>query len=811
MEPNAAAPVETPSISPYGPARATVPGTPLDPGELLLIDAWWRAANYLAAGMIYLHDNPLLREPLRPEQIKNRLLGHWGTSPGLSFVWAHLNRAIKRHALDMIYLCGPGHGAPGVLAPIYLEGTYSEVYPDRSLDEEGLQQFFRLFSFPGGIGSHCTPETPGSIHEGGELGYVLSHACGAAFDNPDLIVAAVVGDGEAETGPLATSWHLNKFLNPARDGAVLPILHLNGYKINNPTLLARISHQELNSLMRGYGWTPYFVEGSEAASMHQAMAATVDRCVANIADIRRTARDGGRAERPRWPMIVLRTPKGWTAPREVGGHYLEGFWRAHQVPMPGAKKDPGQLAALEAWLRSYRPEELFDEQGTVRAEIRSLAPEGRLRMSANPHANGGLLKKALRMPDFRDFAVPVPEPGKTEAENTKPLGMFLRDIMRANPSNFRVFGPDETTSNKLQSVYEASKKFWIAEYLPEDADGGELAPDGRVIEMLSEHTLEGMLEGYLLTGRHGFFSTYEAFAHVFDSMFNQHAKWLDSSRNLSWREEVASLNLLITSTVWRQDHNGFTHQDPGFLDVVVNKSPRVTRIYLPPDVNCLLSVADHCLRSEDLINVIVCDKQLHLQYLDMDAAIKHCTKGIGIWDWASTDRGMEPDVVLATAGDIPTQEALAASVYLREEFPDLKIRFVNVVDLFTLLPDSEHPHGLSDRDFNSLFTVDRPVIFNFHGYPWLIHRLAYRRANHANLHVRGYKEKGSINTPLELAINNQVDRFSIAIDVIDRVARLQVAGAHAKERFRNLQIECRNHAHEFGIDKPEMAAWKWLY
>jgi xylulose-5-phosphate/fructose-6-phosphate phosphoketolase len=672
-------------------------------------------------------------------------------------------------------------------------------------------RFFKQFSFPGGIGSHCTPETPGSIHEGGELGYVLSHACGAAFDNPDLIVAAVVGDGEAETGPLATSWHISKFLNPIRDGAVLPILNLNGYKINNPTLLARISHQELEDLFKGYGYTPYFVEGSDPESMHQAMAATLDLCVGAIRAAQEEARSKGVAHRPRWPMIVLRSPKGWSAPGEVDGHKVEGFWRAHQVPIADVQKNPAHLKLLEEWMRSYQPEALFDAEGAPQAALRELAPQGHRRMGANPHANGGILKKALRMPDFRDYGIEIAKPGQIEAENTKPLGLFLRDIMKANMSNFRVFGPDENTSNKLQAVYEVSKKFWIADYFPEDSDGTEMAQDGRVMEMLSEHTMEGMLEGYLLTGRHGFFSTYEAFVHVIDSMFNQHAKWLSICNDLSWREEIASLNLLITSTVWRQDHNGFTHQDPGFLDVVVNKRAEVTRIYLPPDVNSLLSVADHCLRSENYVNVIVSDKQLHLQYMDMDAAITHCSKGIGIWDWASNDQGEEPDVVMAAAGDIPTLEALAATAMLREEFPDLKIRFINVVDLFKLQPDNEHPHGLGWRDFDSLFTVDKPIIFNFHGYPWLIHRLAYRRTNHPNLHVRGYKEKGNINTPLELAINNQIDRFSLAIDVIDRVKRITVAGAHAKEKFRNQQLACRRYAYAHGIDMPEIVDWRWPY
>src|ERR1017187_1163400 len=716
---------------------------------------------------------------------------------------------VKRFDLDMIFLAGPGHGAPGVLGPAYLEGTYSEIYPEKSLDVDGLHEFFRQFSFPGGIGSHCTPEMPGSIHEGGELGYVLSHACGAAFDNPELIVAAVVGDGESETGPLATSWHINKFLNPARDGAVLPILHLNGYKIDNPTLLARISHDELENLFRGYGWTPYFVEGSDVDTMHQAMAATVEHCVLEIRDYQQSARKRGVGSRPRWPMIVLRSPKGWTAPRKVEGHFLEGFWRAHQVPMLDVKKDPEQLRILEAWMRALEPDQLFDRNGGLAPVFRELAPTGSRRMSANPHANGGRLKKALRLPDFRNYGQKLEKPGQSQTSNTYPLGVFLGDVMKRNMNNFRVFGPDETTSNKLDAIYAVSKKFWIEEFFPEDNDGGRLASDGRVMEMLSEHTMEGMLEGYLLTGRHGFLSSYESFVHVIDSMFNQHAKWLEISSHLSWRQAIASLNLLITSTVWRQDHNGFTHQDPGFLDVVVNKSANVTRIYLPPDVNCLLSVADHCLRSQNYVNVIVSDKQSHLQYMDMDAAIRHCTKGIGIWEWASTDQGREPDLVMACAGDIPTQEALAATVLLRQEFPDVKIRFVNVVDLFKLQPTSEHPHGLSDRDFDSLFTVDRPVIFNFHGYPWLIHRLAYRRTNHQNFHVRGYKEKGNINTPMELAINNEIDRFSLAIDPIDRTPKLQRIGAHAKERFRNLQIDCLSYAHQNGIDSPEITGWKW--
>lgn len=785
--------------------------TPLNADELQGIHAYWRACNYLAAGMIYLRDNALLREPLQPEHIKARLLGHWGSAPGLSFAYIHLNRLIKKYDLDVIFMAGPGHGAPGVLAPVYLESTYSEIYPNKSEDEEGMLQFFKEFSFPGGIGSHCTPETPGSIHEGGELGYSVSHAFGAAYDNPDLIVVTMVGDGEAETGPLATSWHSNKFLNPIHDGAVLPILHLNGYKINNPTILSRISHEELEDLFKGYGYTPYFVEGSDPETMHQRMAVVLEACVLEIRRVQKEARETGVAKRPRWPMIVLRSPKGWTGPKEVDGKKVEAFWRSHQVPLSGMKENAAHLQQLEEWLRSYKPEELFDANGTLVPELKALAPVGIRRMSANLHANGGLLRKALRMPDFREYQIELPAPGKIVAENTRPLGKFLRDVMRNNMTSFRVFGPDENSSNKLDDVYEVSKKTWMADFLPEDSNGGELATDGRVMEMLSEHTVEGWLEGYLLTGRHGFFSTYESFVHVIDSMFNQHAKWLAMCNEIPWRAPVSSLNLLITSTVWRQDHNGFTHQDPGFLDLVVNKSPAVTRIYLPADVNCLLSVANHCLKSTDYINVIVSDKQKHIQYLDMDAAIKHCTKGLGIWEWASNDAGCEPDVVIGCAGDIPTKEALGAVVLLRESFPDLKIRFINVVDLYKLTPSSEHPHGLSDRDYDTLFTLDKPIIFNFHGYPSLIHRLAYRRHNHKNLHVRGYKEKGSINTPLELAIENEIDRFSIAIDVIDRVPSLQIAGAHVKQRLRDQQIACHAHAHEFGTDRPEDDQWCWPY
>ncbi len=789
---------------------AQVTAGPLGPEELRRMDAYWRATLYLCVGMIYLRENPLLKEPLKIDHVKKRLLGHWGSDPGQSLVWVHLNRLIKKYDLNLIYVSGPGHGAPAVLANAYLEGTYAEIYPDRSEDEEGMCKFFRQFSFPGGIGSHCTPETPGSIHEGGELGYSLSHAFGAAFDHPDLIVAAVVGDGEAETGPLATAWHSNKFLNPARDGAVLPILHLNGYKIANPTVLARISREHLQSLLVGYGYKPYLVEGDDPMAMHQLLAQTLETAVTEIRAIQEEARTRGVTGLPQWPMLVLATPKGWTGPKEVGGHKVEGFWRAHQVPFE-IHDHPEHLVLLEEWLKSYRPEELFDGQGRLIPELKALAPVGQRRMSANPIANGGLVSRPLRLPDFRQYAVQVPGPGKLEVENTPVLGAYLRDIMRQNMDNFRVFSPDELASNRLTALYEVTKKTWMAAFLPEDTDGGELAPDGRVMEMLSEHTLEGWLEGYLLTGRHGFFASYEAFIHVIDSMFNQHAKWLEKCIDIPWRPPVPSLNLLLTSTVWRQDHNGFSHQDPGCLDVVSNKSSKVIRIYLPPDANCLLWVANHCLETHNRVNVIISDKQLHLQYLTMEEAVEHCSKGIGIWDWASTDQGCEPDVVMAAAGDIPTQEALAATALLREQFPDLKVRFVNVVDLFTLQPPTEHPHGLSDRDFDSLFTTDRPIILNFHSYPWLIHKLAYRRTNHKNLHVRGYKELGNINTPLELAIQNQIDRFNLAMDVIDRVPKLAVAGAHFKEWLKNQIIENCNFADEYGTDKPEITDWKWPY
>lgn len=776
--------------------------------ELAFIDAYWRASLYLCAGMLYLRDNPLLKEPLRIEHIKHRLLGHWGSDPGQTLIWTHLNRLIRNQDLNVVFISGPGHGAPSVLAHAWLEGTYGEVYPDKGQGEDGLRRFFKQFSFPGGIGSHCTPETPGSLHEGGELGYSLSHAFGVAFDNPDLIVACMIGDGESETGPLATAWHGTKFLNPARDGVVLPILHLNGYKIANPTLLARISHAQLEDLMRGYGYTPHFVAGDDPETVHQVLAATLDTVVDEIRAIQRQARTKGVEGLPAWPMIVLRTPKGWTGPKEVDGHRVEGFWRAHQIPLD-PHRDPAHLRQLEAWLRSYQPERLFSAEDRLIAELAELAPKGQRRMSANPVANGGLLRKVLMLPDFRDYAVEVARPGEASEENTRPTGRLLRDVMRANPDNFRFFCPDETASNRLDDIYQASSKAWMAEILPEDSDGTRLARDGRVMEMLSEHTLEGWLEGYLLSGRHGFFASYEAFIHVIDSMFNQHAKWLEKSLQIPWRAPISALNILVTSTVWRQDHNGFSHQDPGFLDLVTNKSAAVTRIYLPPDANCLLSVVDHCLNSTDKINVVVADKQKHLQYLTLDEAIVHCTKGVGIWDWASSDQDGEPDLVMACAGDVPTMEALAATALLREHFPKLKVRFINVVDLFRLVPQGEHAHGLSDADFDSLFTRDKPVIFNFHGYPWLIHKLTYRRANSRNTHVRGYKEQGNINTPMDLAIRNQIDRFNLVMDAIDRVAALSVAGAHVKERMKFEILRCQRFAASEGNDLPEFTDWQW--
>jgi xylulose-5-phosphate/fructose-6-phosphate phosphoketolase len=795
------------SVAPIGPQ-------PLSSEEARLLDAWWRAANYLAVGMIYLQANPLLKEPLLHEHIKNRLLGHWGSSPGQAFIWTHANRLIRTHNLDMIYLSGPGHGAPGVLGPAYLDGSYSEVYPDKSQDAEGMRSFFKQFSFPGHIGSHCTPETPGSIHEGGELGYVLSHACGAVFDNPELIALACVGDGEAETGPLATSWHINKFLNPISDGAVLPVLHLNGYKIANPTILARISHQELENLMRGYGWNPLFVEGHEPEAMHQAMAAAMDQAVAQILAIRQQARSSGEATRPAWPMIVLRSPKGWTGPAELNGKQLEDFWRSHQVPLPAPNKDPDQLRMLESWLRSYRPEELFDANGTLIPELQALSPTGPRRMGSSPHANGGLLRRKLRLPPIETYAVTVNSPGQIEHENTYPLGCLLRDTIERNPDSMRVFGPDETASNRLQAIYEVSKKVWMEDILPEDSGGSELARNGRVVEMLSEHTLVGMMEGYLLTGRNGFFHTYEAFAHVIASMFNQHAKWLESCiHHAPWRAPIGPWNCLISSTVWRQDHNGFTHQDPGFIDLAGNKSGEVVRVYLPADANCLLAVAEEAFLEPNVCNIIVSDKQKHLQYLSIEQARQHVAKGIGLWSWASNDdcgtESDEPDVVLACAGDVPTKETLAAVEILRQQIPNLRIRVLNVVKLFALTDPKEHPHGLSDRDFDSLFTTDKPVIFNFHGYPWLIHRLTYRRTNHANIHVRGYKEKGNINTPLELAMNNQVDRFNLVIDVINWVPSLGSRAAHVKERMKEAILGHRTYAHLHGMDSPEVTDWRW--
>ena len=799
------------SLSAYGTARSTIQGKPLDPDELRKIDAYWRASLYLSMGMLYLKANPLLREPLSLEHTKPRLLGHWGSDPGQCFTYIHFNRLINKYDLNAIYISGPGHGAPAVLSQAYLEGTYSEIYPDKSKDLAGMQRFFKQFSFPGGISSHATPETPGSLHEGGELGYSLSHAYGTVYDNPDLIALAVVGDGEAETGPLATSWHSNKFLNPIMDGAVLPVLHLNGYKINNPAILARIGHTELAGLFTGYGYIPYFVEGSDPPSMHQAMAATLEHCVLEIRKIQEEARRTGRAFRPRWPVVILRSPKGWTAPREVDGHFLEGFWRAHQVPLPDIATNAGQLRLLERWMRSYKPEELFDADGSLMPELKPMAPKGIRRMSANPIANGGLLRKPLVMPEFRQSAVKVEKPGATLAGNVPVLGDFVREVMRLNMQNFRVFGPDETQSNRLQALYDVTKKAWLGEYFPEDADGGNLAPDGRVMEMLSEHTVEGWLEGYILSGRHGMLNSYESFIHVINSMVNQHAKWLEKCNELPWRAKVSSLNLLITALVWRQDHNGFTHQDPGFLDVIVSKSPSVVRAYLPPDANCLLSVADHCLRSDNYINVIVADKQVHLQYLDIEAAVMHCTTGVGVWSWASNDENVEPDVVMASCGDVPTMESLAATALLRQHLPDVKVRFVNVVDLAKLVPDTEHPHGLTDRDFEALFTRDKPVVFNFHGYPWLIHRLTYRRAGQHNIHVRGYKEHGNINTPLELAIRNQTDRFSLAIDAIDRMPRFRTAGSNARDALLNQQIACKNHAYEFGVDPADITNWQWPF
>ena len=769
------------------------------------IHAWWRAANYLSVGQIYLYDNPLLRKPLERTHVKPRLLGHWGTTPGLNFIYAHLNRVIQDRDSNILYIAGPGHGGPGLVANAYLEGTYSEVYPDIAQDEAGMKRLFKQFSFPGGIPSHVAPETPGSIHEGGELGYSLSHAYGAAFDNPDLIVACVVGDGEAETGPLATSWHSNKFLNPVRDGAVLPILHLNGYKIAGPTLLARIPHEELKALFIGYGYAPHFVEGDDPFEMHQKMAATLDQVVAEIERIQHDARTRGFESRARWPMIILRSPKGWTGPKTVEGLPSEGTFRSHQVPLANMNQ-PGQLELLQEWLESYRPQELFDAAGRLRPEIARLAPEGVRRMSANPHANGGLLLRDLRLPDFRDYAVKVPRPGSVNAEATRVQGQMIRDVIQQNPANFRVFSPDETTSNRWGAVFEVTDRCSTAEILPGD---DHVAPDGRVMEMLSEHQCEGWLEGYLLTGRHGFFSCYEAFIHIVDSMFSQHAKWLKVTREIPWRRPIASLNYLLTSHVWRQDHNGFTHQDPGFIDHVVNKKAEVIRIYLPPDANTLLAVTDQCLRSRNNVNVIVAGKQLAPQWLDMDAAVKHCTAGLGLWPWASNDQDGEPDVVMACCGDVPTLETLAAVELLRCQFPDLKIRVINVVDLMKLQPQSEHPHGLSDREFDELFTQDKPIIFAFHGYPLLIHRLTYRRTNHAQLHVRGYKEEGTTSTPFDMVVMNDLDRFHLVADVIDRVPRLGPKAAYAKQAIREKLIEHEQYIAIHGEDLPEIRDWRW--
>jgi xylulose-5-phosphate/fructose-6-phosphate phosphoketolase len=779
---------------------------PLNADELHLIDAYWRAANYLSVGQVYLLDNPLLREPLRQEHVKPRLLGHFGTVPGLNLVYAHLNRAIRARDLDAIYVTGPGHGGPAVVANAYLEGTYTELYSHVGLDEEGLRELFRQFSFPGGIPSHAAPETPGSIHEGGELGYALAHAFGAAFDNPDLLVACVVGDGEAETGPLATSWHSNKFLNPVRDGAVLPILHLNGYKIANPTLLARIPEDELASLFDGYGYRPLFVAGDDPEQVHQDFAAALDEALNDIEDIRRSARNGAARERPRWPMIVLRTPKGWTGPHEVDGLPVEGTWRSHQVPIADIRGNPEHLRLLESWLRSYRPEELFDEGGRPRPELAQLAPRGERRMSANPHANGGALLRDLVLPDFRRYAVEVPRPGTTTAEPTRVLGAFLRDVVARNPGNFRLFGPDETASNRLDAVFEVTDKAWTAALEPSDE---HLSPDGRVLEVLSEHLCQGWLEGYLLTGRHGLFNCYEAFIHVVDSMFNQHAKWLKVTRGIPWRRPLASLNYLLTSHVWRQDHNGFSHQDPGFIDHVVNKKAEIIRVYLPPDANTLLSVADHCLRSRHYVNVIVAGKQPALNYLSMDDAILHCTRGIGMWEWASNDEEGEPDVVLACCGDVPTLETLAATAILRERLPELRVRVVNVVDLMRLQPESEHPHGLSDREFDAIFTADRPIVFAYHGYPWLIHRLTYRRTNHDNLHVRGYKEEGTTTTPFDMVMLNDLDRFHLVMDVVDRVPGLAAVGGRLRQEMADERLRCRAWTRQHGEDHPDIRDWTW--
>jgi xylulose-5-phosphate/fructose-6-phosphate phosphoketolase len=780
----------------------------LPPDLLTKIDAYWRAANYLSVGQIYLYDNPLLKRPLEIGDVKHMLLGHWGTTPGQNFIYTHLNRVIKKYDLDMIYVSGPGHGGPAVVAGTYLEGTYSEIYPDKSQDEDGLRKLFIQFSFPGGIPSHASPETPGSIHEGGELGYSLSHAFGAVLDNPELIVACVVGDGEAETGPLATAWHSNKFLDAATDGAVLPILHLNGYKIANPTVLARIPREELEQLFRGYGWTPYFVEGDEPGAMHETMAATLDGTIEEIKRIQKDARAGGKTARPRWPMIVLNSPKGWTGPKVVDGKPVEGTFRSHQVPLADPAAHPEHLKMLEAWLRSYKPEELFDKEGRLKAELAELAPKGSRRMGANPHANGGILLHDLRMPDFRDYAVDVPAPGILGKGDTRVLGPFLRDVAKLNAErrNFRIFGPDETISNGLTAVFETTPRQWEAETRANDEFLGR---EGRVLEMLSEHQCEGWLEGYLLTGRHGLFNCYEAFIHIVDSMFNQHAKWLKVTAGLEWRHRIASLNYLLASHVWRQDHNGFTHQDPGFLDHVLNKKAEVVRVYLPPDANCLLSVMDHCLRSRHYVNVVVAGKHPAPQWLAMDAAVTHCTEGIGIWQWASNDRGARPDAVMACCGDVPTLETLAAVSILRAHLPELKLRVVNVVDLMKLQPQTEHPHGLSDADFDALFTKDRPVIFAFHGYPWLIHRLTYRRTNHNNIHVRGYKEEGTITTPFDMTVMNDLDRFHLAMDTIERIPEIGDKGDYLKQELKDKLVEHKQYIRKNGMDLPEVRNWKW--
>ncbi|EDO03541.1 hypothetical protein SS1G_06022 [Sclerotinia sclerotiorum 1980 UF-70] len=803
--------VEVESISAYGVARTTVDEKPLSAEEVKKYDAYFSACMYLCLGMLYLRENALLKEPLKKEHLKARLLGHWGSDAGQAFTYLHMNRLIKKYDLNALFVSGPGHGAPAVLSNAYLEGTYSEVYPDKAEDEEGMRKFFKQFSFPGGIGSHATPETPGSIHEGGELGYSISHAFGTVFDNPNLITLTMVGDGEAETGPLATAWHSTKFLNPITDGAVLPVLHLNGYKINNPTILARISHKELESLFIGYGWKPYFVEGSDLESMHQAMAGTLERCVVEIRKYQKEARESGKAIRPRWPMIVLRSPKGWTGPRKVDDKLLEGFWRAHQIPLPNVASNPEHLKVLEAWMRSYKPEEVFDKEGKLLPELKELAPVGNARMSANPVGNGGILRKPLDMPDFRKYAFENIEAGVSLLPSMSNMAKLLRDVVAKNMHTFRLFGPDETESNKLGEVYKAGKKVWMGENFEEDADGGNLATEGRVMEMLSEHTVEGWLEGYILSGRHGLLNSYEPFIHVIDSMVNQHCKWIEKCNEVEWRVKMASLNILLTATVWRQDHNGFTHQDPGFLDVVANKSPEVVRIYLPPDGNCLLSCMDHCLRSTNYVNVIVADKQDHLQFLNMEDALTHCEKGLGIWDWASNDQGFEPDVIMAACGDVPTHESLAATALLRELIPDLKIRFVNVVDLFKLIHHGDHPHGITDKDWISIFTSNKPIIFNFHSYPWLVHRLTYKRPGQVNIHVRGYKEKGNIDTPLELAIRNQTDRYSLAMDAVDRVERLSNKGAHVREKLLNMQILARRDAFENGIDPVHIREWRWPF